>query len=157
VHPDRQKQVHPAVISHYLDDSFVHEFGWQGTRDISAWLTTPAALQFMADLGWEHVMDHNHRLAAWAHRMLCARFNSEPITPLDGSLIGSTATVRLPGKFREMPIAEIECMQQRLYSEFKIEVPLMRWNDQAFLRVSCQVYNVPEDYERLADGIEKLA
>jgi isopenicillin-N epimerase len=157
VHPDRQKQVHPAVVSHYLDDSFIREFGWQGTRDISAWLTTPAALEFMAGLGWERVMDHNHRLAAWAHRMLCARFESEPISPLDGSLIGSTATVRLPAKFRDMPIAEIESMQQRLYSEFKVEVPLMRWNDQALLRVSCQVYNVPEDYQRLADVICELA
>ncbi len=50
----------------------------------------------------------------------------------------------------------LEAMQQRLYSEHSIEVPLMRWNGRTMLRVSCQVYNRPQEYERLADVVEKI-
>jgi isopenicillin-N epimerase len=156
VRPDRQSDVHPNVVSHFLDEGFIREFGWQGTRDISAWLTTPTALAFMGDLGWEAVMCHNHQMAVWAHRMLCRRFDVEPISPLDGSLLGSTATVQLPRALNELTCEDLQAMQQRLYSEFGVEVPLMRWSGRNMLRVSCQVYNVPAEYERLADVIDLL-
>ncbi|HET6249175.1 MAG TPA: aminotransferase class V-fold PLP-dependent enzyme [Tepidisphaeraceae bacterium] len=156
VMPQRQRDVHPAIVSHWLDDSFTKEFGWQGTRDISSWLTAPAALAFMADLGWDRIMSHNHHMAAWAHRFLCEKFDVEPLSPLDGSLLGSTATVSLPGKWKDRTLEEIEALQQRIYCEFGIEVPLMRWNERAMLRVSCQVYNMPDEYERLAKVIREI-
>lgn len=152
VKPSRQKEVHPAVVSHFLDEGFVREFGWQGTRDISAWLTTPTALGFMAELGWDSVMDFNHRMAVWAHRLLCRKWEVEPISPLDGSLLGSTASVPLPA-LEKLSVEQIDALQERLYREFGIEVPLMRWNGRVLLRVSCQVYNEPGDYERVVEAI----
>lgn len=157
VAPDRQKDVHPAVISHFLGEGFVREFGWQGTRDLSAWLSVPAALKFMRDLGWERVMAHNHAMAAWAHRLLCRRIGVEPMSPLDGSMLGSMATLQLPPPLRDMTEPERESMQQRLYSDSHIEAPLMLWNQRCCLRVSCQVYNMPQQYERLAEAITKLS
>lgn len=157
VRPDRQREVHPTVVSHFLDEGFTREFGWQGTRDISAWLTVPPAIQFMSELGWDRVIDHNHRLASWAHRYLCEKFGVAPLSPLDGSLLGSTASVMLPSPLDRLTLKEVEALQQRMYSEFGFEVPLMRWNDRVMLRVSCQVYNQPEEYERLAATILKIA
>ncbi|MDB5303386.1 MAG: Aminotransferase [Phycisphaerales bacterium] len=156
VRPDLQPAVHPAVISHHLGEGFSREFGWQGTRDLSSWFTIPRAMEFMAELGWERVMDHNHRMAAWAHRMLVERWKVEPISPLDGSMLGSTATVRLPDPLDGMDAAQSAALQQRLYSEFGIEVPLV-WNEGWTLRVSCQVYNTAAQYERLAEVIETIA
>ena len=153
VAPHRQREIHPAVVSHYLDDGFAAEFAWQGTRDISSWLTVPAAIAFMADLGWEGVMHHNHALACWAHRMLVNAFGVEPISPLDGTLIGSMASVRLPPPLNTLSQAQITQLQQRLYTEFGIEVPLMSWNGVNMLRISCQVYNRPDQYEKLAEII----
>jgi isopenicillin-N epimerase len=156
VRPDLQPAVHPAVISHHWGEGFAREFGWQGTRDLSAWLTIPRAMQFMADLGWGRVMGHNHHMAAWAHRMLVERWKVEPISPLDGSMLGSTATVRLPAPLAAMDAAQSAALQQRLYTEFGIEVPLV-WNEGWTLRVSCQVYNSAAQYERLAGVIESIA
>ncbi len=65
VRRDRQKATHPLVVSHFLDEGFTREFNWQGTRDVSAWLSVPRALEFFADLGWDRVMDHNQQLAVW--------------------------------------------------------------------------------------------
>ena len=157
VAPHRRNDIHPCVVSHRYGDGLAAEFGWQGTRDASAWLTLPTALEFMADLGWDRVRTHNHAMAVWAHQMLCDRFGVEPLTPLDGCLLGSTATVRLPAPLAEMSEAEGAKLQQSLYTHDRVEVPLGPWQGAWHLRVSCQVYNTPADYYRVADAIDAAA
>jgi hypothetical protein len=89
--------------------------------------------------------------------MLCERFAVEPLSPLDGSLLGSTATVRLPGNLASLNDADAKALQQSLYTEDGIEVPLFAWQGAWHLRVSCQAYNVPDDYRRLADVVTRRA
>ena len=151
VAPDLQARVHPTVISHHLDEGFRHEFAWQGTRDLSAWLSVPAAIAFLRELGLEKVMAHNHQLAAWAQQFLTQRWNVGPMSPIDGSLLGSMATVALPGSLAQMK--DTSALQQRLYDEFGLEQPFVGWAGRTLLRVSCHVYNTPPDYEKLADTI----
>jgi isopenicillin-N epimerase len=149
--PDRQHLIHPAIISHHYGEGFAREFAWQGTRDLSAWLAVPRALEFTAALGGDAVRGHNHAMAVWAHQLLCDRLAVPvPLSPLDGSLLGSMAAVPLPGRLSSLSEAELEILQQRLYTEHRIEMPLMRLGGRVFLRVSCQVYNRPEQYERAA-------
>lgn len=157
VAPRHQAQIHPLVISHHLDEGLAREFGWQGTRDFSALLTAPAALNFMADFGWENVMRHNHELATWAHQMLVQQWGVEPVSPLDGSLLGSMATVALPGKLANLDGDAATAFGQRLYDEHQLELPIVRFQDRTHIRVSCQVYNVPIEYEKVAQTISKLS
>jgi isopenicillin-N epimerase len=156
VAPKHQAAVHPAVISHDLDGGFAKEFAWQGTRDLSSWLTAPTAIAFMAQLGWDNVRRYNHQLATWAHQMLVDKWRVEPISPLDGSLLGSMATVRLPGSLARLDGAEATRFQQSLYTHFGIELPLVGFDGCMMIRVACQVYNLPSEYERLANVILDL-
>ena len=80
-----------------------------------------------------------------------------PVTKCDGRLIGAMATLRLPLRFQHLDQAACEKLQQRLYDEFKVEAPLILWDGHAYVRVSCQIYNTPRDYERLAEAIEKIS
>lgn len=157
VRPDRQSQVHPTTVSHFLGEGFAREFDWQGTRDISAWLTIPAAIEFMNDLGWDQVREHNHQLAVWVQKLLCDRWNVQPLSPIDGGMIGSMATLSLPAPLDHLSVPQSLHLQQKLYNEHRIEVPVMCWRGRSFIRPCCQVYNLPEEYERLADVIEKEA
>jgi isopenicillin-N epimerase len=157
VAPQRQADIHPCVISHLYGQGMSAEFGWQGTRDASAWLTIPTAMKFMGDLGWERVRRHNHALAVWAQAMLCERFVVLPTSPMEGHLLGATATVRLPEPLAQMTEEEGKALQQSLYSDYRIEVPIFAWQGVHHLRVSCQVYNRPDDYHRLADAITAVA
>lgn len=151
VRPDRQRDIHPLIISHYLGEGFAAEFGWQGTRDTAAWLAVPAALEFLGEFGWDRVCRHNHDLAVWTQKMLCRRWNVEPLTPLTGELLGSMCTVRLPSPLDKLSVEEGVRFQARLYHEDNIEVPVMHWAGAAHVRPCCQVYNCAEQYERLAD------
>jgi isopenicillin-N epimerase len=158
VRPDRQARVHPAVVSHFYGEGFAREFSWQGTRDLSSWFAIPRALQFTKELGGDAVREHNHAMAVWAHRLLCERLNvPQPLTSLDGSMLGSMAAVRLAPRLAAMSESQWQSLQQALYTQHRLEVPLMRLDPATLLlRVSCQVYNTPAQYERVAEVIARL-
>ncbi|MBM3522104.1 MAG: aminotransferase class V-fold PLP-dependent enzyme, partial [Alphaproteobacteria bacterium] len=51
VRADRQTGLHPPVISHGYGGGFAAEFDWVGTRDVSPWLSVPAAIDFYEAVG----------------------------------------------------------------------------------------------------------
>ncbi len=157
VRPDRQSAIHPSIISHFLGQGFAREFAWQGTRELSSWLTIPRSIEFFAEIGWNRVMAHNHAMAVWVNQMLCDCWHVSPISPADGSLLGSMATVSLPPPLDHLEEKESQALQARLHDEFRIEVPIMLWSARAYVRPCCQIYNVASDYQRLADAILQLA
>jgi aspartate aminotransferase-like enzyme len=59
-------------------------------------------------------------------------------------------TARLPQE------VDLERLKQRLYDEFRIEVPLVRWNGEKLMRVSFQAYNDEVDSEALLRAMEIL-
>jgi isopenicillin-N epimerase len=152
VPPRHQSSIHPCVISHEWGNGFEAEFDWQGTRDLTAWNSVPAALRWLEALGVQRVMEHNHALAAWAHRTLCDALSLEPLSPVDGSMLASMASIELPDALRRR-FESPEALQRRLFESHRVEVPLMLWNDRWLLRVSAAVHNVPEHYLRLVEAL----
>jgi len=130
------------------------EFAWQGTRDHTGWLAAAESVNRLDAKGWATVRKHNHDLATWAHAMLCRRWGVEPATPLDGSLLGSMATIALPESAKVTPTPDE--LTALLFERHRIEVPTFEFNDRWWIRISAQAYNSPEQYERLADTIESL-
>ena len=53
-------------------------------------------------------------------------------------------------------LADVEAAQQRLYREFAIEVPVMKWNEHRLLRVSVQIYNTKADVDALVSAVARL-
>ncbi|MDG2292510.1 MAG: aminotransferase class V-fold PLP-dependent enzyme [Phycisphaerales bacterium] len=153
----RRDEVHPAVISHGYLEGYAAEFDWQGTRDMTAWRCVPHAIEWMdSTWGWDRIRAHNHALACWAHQVLSNAWGVDHLSPLDGSLLGSMATLRLPEGVRPK-FNDFESLQRHIRSRFGIEVPIFEWNGQWLLRVSAQVYNRPEQYMALADAILEVA
>ncbi|MCH2162275.1 MAG: aminotransferase class V-fold PLP-dependent enzyme [Phycisphaerales bacterium] len=151
-------RTHPPVISHGYQSSFAEEFDWQGTMDFAPWLSAPASIDFWDRYGgMELVRDHNHELVTSAHRFLVQRLGLAPISPIDGSLLGSMATIPLPRILESHPQrSTIEALNARLNHEFQVEAPVMDVGGTWHVRISAQVYNEPADYERLASAIESL-
>jgi isopenicillin-N epimerase len=56
----------------------------------------------------------------------------------------------------ELPAGSIDRLGTRLWDDYFIEVPLLRWNDREFMRVSIQAYNRVEDVLRLEDALRAL-
>ena len=150
VHEERRDSIHPSIISHFLDGGFKREFEWQGTVDFTPWLSVPAALSFIeTTFGLERLLEHNHQLATWAHAHLCSTWEVEPLTPLDGSLLGAMAAMVLPRRIQahfENPMV----LQHTLYDNHRIETPVHAWGDDWLIRVSAQAYNTPDQYRTIS-------
>jgi len=150
---DKQQDLHPAVISHFLDEGMSAEFDWQGTRDFTPWLTAAYAIEwFEQQFGWDHVRQHNHDLACWVHAMLADRWGTELATPIDGSMLGSMACIALPERFKSL-VDEAWRVPGFLYDRCQIECPVNECQGRWWIRPSCQVYNTPDQYERFADAV----
>jgi isopenicillin-N epimerase len=159
VRKDRQRDVHPTVLSLRQGDGFANEFSWQGTRDVSSWLAVPDAIRGMDNLNgpgsWPQVMRHNHELAVWVQGMLGEVWGVQPLTPPNGSMLGSMVSLDAPAAARRR-FQTREALQARLYADYRIEVFVLEWQGRWLVRPCCQVYNTPEQYRRLASAVLEL-
>ena len=142
--PDAQGGLHPAVISHGLDTGFTAEFDWTGTRDFSAYLAVPAALEFWTRLGGTAQMARCRALVAEAAAALAARLGTETGTPPDSP--GCMATVRVP--LRDP--ADAGRLAAALLAA-GTDAPVHALGDAAWLRLSAHAYNTMDDYRRAGD------
>jgi isopenicillin-N epimerase len=128
---------------------FIRNHEWQGTRDITPFLAVPAAIEFQKRHHWDEVRTRCHALAAETRRRIDAITGLDSICPDTREWFGQMAAIRLP------PV-DLAKLKSRLYEEHRIEVPLIEWNRQQFIRVSFQGYNTEKDMETLVDAITRL-
>lgn len=158
VQRDRQPQIRPLTMSHGAnsprrDRSRFHlEFDWMGSDDPTAYLSVPAAIQFMGSLlpgGWSALMTQNHQLAIAARQLLCETLGVA--LPCPTEMLGSLAVVPLSdGSDTELQTALIE--------QFGIEVPIIAWPaaPRRVIRISTQIYNTLDQYRYLAAALVSL-
>ncbi len=121
---------------------------WQGTRDISAFLTVPAAIEFQERHGWERVRAACHALALETRDRIGVLTGLAPICRDDD--LGQMAAV-------ELPPCDAEALRSALYGR-RIEVPVGEWNGRPYLRAAFQGYNTRADADALVSALaEELA
>jgi len=161
---DKQAGLQPAVISHGNNTPrpghgpFQDRFDWPGTFDPTSWLCAGEALAWLGRRlpgGWEALYRRNHLLAVQARRLLCQRWHLEP--PCPEEMLGAMATLPLPERFQGRPRnGKIDAEQLRLYDQFGIEVPFLRFGrpERRYFRLSAHLYNSLAEYGWLARALE---
>lgn len=171
VRRDLQDTVRPASISHganagkHGNARFREEFDWTGTADPTAQLCVPKAIEFMGSLlpgGWDEVRNSNHALCLAGRALLADALGIE--LPCPDSMVGSLATLILP-ESANFPLdpADIsrrweDALYTALYDQFRIQVPVFisPCRRRRMVRISSQLYNLPSDYQRLAEALDRL-
>jgi isopenicillin-N epimerase len=150
-----QAWLDPLVVSwgyqaeHPSDSQFVDHHEWQGTRDISAFLSVPAAIRFQREHEWDQVQADCHQMVLEARTRLHHLTGLPKICPDGLEWLGQMAAIPLPE-------LDIQRLKMRLYHQFKVEVPVYRWQGRAFLRVSVQGYTTQQDLDALEAGLMEL-
>jgi isopenicillin-N epimerase len=150
VDPARQAALHPTAISWGFGQGMLAEFDWVGTRDPTPCLTAPTALAYMAELGLSQVQRYNHQLAWHTANLLAERWGGAVTLP--ESMVGTMVCARLPPAAGTTREAATRLCDQLQFEE-NIEVPLHTLDGALWARVSTQIYNEPDDIERLAAAV----
>jgi isopenicillin-N epimerase len=156
----RKSGLQPSIVSwgrslSGRDFRWVDEFHWSGTLDPAAYLAVPNAIRFLETVGLDRFRHQCHSLARYAGWRLQEQLGAIPLAQCHA--YGTMLTLALPQVARApgRPGAP-HPLQTRLAEEFSIEVPLVEWQDRMHIRVSCHLYNTPEQVDHLTDSLEKL-
>jgi len=147
--PEHQPWLAPLVLGwSEREDTFAARHRWQGTNDPAAYLSVPAAIDFLAEHDWAEMRRRCYALAAETR----GRFAELGLTPLapDQGWLGQMVAA-------ELPDCDTEELKRRLYDEHRIEIPVQRWQGRPLIRASFQGYNDASDLEALAEALVTLA
>ena len=172
--PQVQHLLKPLVVSWGYesetpsDSTSIDHHEWWGTRDMAAFLSVPAAIEFQEKHDWDRVRD--------AQRRICELTGLAPLhaSRESDAWFRQMITAPLPAE------ADIVSLQSRLYNEHRIEVPLIEWFPSPkvgegtgrraewrsrieavrvgnkLIRVSVQGYNTERDMDKLCRALSLL-
>lgn len=149
--PDRHSMVEPLIVSHGWGENspFARRNQWQGTRDIAAFLSVPAAIDFMQRHEWDAIQLRCRQMVRALRASLAACTGLDPIAPDNGEWLAQMVAARLPA-------CDALALGVALYERYCIEVPLIPRPEGTYIRVSFQGYNTQADADRLLQALSEL-
>ena len=153
VKKEHQDWIKPVVVSWGKDgddptpSEFIQNFQWQGTRDMSAFLTIPTAINFYI----KEIKPYQaacKKIIQDTYLEFSSVLNTEPISAGRewlAQLVAHPLPKNIPSN-----------LKKRLWEEYQIEIPVFEWNRQEFVRVSIQIYNTQKDVDLLMSALRSL-
>lgn len=150
-----QSIMDPLIISWGFDAEFPSESTFQdyhqfnGTRDFSAYLTTPAALKFLEDNNWEERKLACRNLLFHYYPIVANELESYVLCPINDTFLGQICSIPIR---TNNPLE----LKKALYEKYKIEIPIVTFSGDIYLRISFQAYNGADEIETLINAIRSI-
>lgn len=155
VKKDLQSLIKPLIISwgEAGDDpgpsQFLKDNQYQGTRDPSAFLAVPAAIDFQKEHNWNTVKkscrELNRRTRDRAYKII----HTDPICPNTEEWLVQMASV-------EVDVNNEQALKDTLLETYKIEIPVFTWQEKTLLRFSFNAYNDEHDADVLIGALKDI-
>lgn len=142
-----ENEAFKATTQHHSESRFINIFQWQGTQDMSAFLTVPSAIEFQEIYAWKSVRSRCRKMVLDARNRITDLTGLPKICPDDW--LGQMTTVRFP-------MEDPKAFKKILYDDYKIEIPVNSDGNNTAIRVSINGYNSQADVDRLIDVLKKL-
>lgn len=128
---------------------FLDHHQMNGTRDFSAFLTVPDCIDFMQQHNWETVSARCRSMVRENAPRFHELLGTAPISPLNEEWLGQMVSIPIRTTAPEI-------LQRRLFSEYRIEIPVMRQGSDVYLRYSLNGFNTLEDLDALFHALTEL-
>ncbi len=150
-----QDDLDPLVVSWGYDNEtiagtqFLDYHEYQGTRDISSFLCTPAVVDFLERNNWNEVAENCKEIVLNNYQRFCDLLNTTPICPITKEFLGQMASI---------PVStdEPQKLKELLFEKYQIEIPVMPLNGDFYIRYSINAYNSQEDLDRLYEVLQEI-
>ncbi|MFD9482035.1 aminotransferase class V-fold PLP-dependent enzyme [Streptomyces nojiriensis] len=146
VAPQHRRRIRALVPSWEDQHGFPRSVENRATADYTGWLAAPEGLDLLERLDAAKVRAHNSALAAHGAAVLA---ELPGLTPLPHGEALAMRTLRLPAGVADTP-DRARALRERIAAEQGIRVLIWPWPGGGGIRVCGQIYNRPEEYERLA-------
>jgi isopenicillin-N epimerase len=186
VSPRQQKRIQPAIVSWGgsiggRQPGWKDEFNWLGTRNPAASLATADAIRFLqssasfeSDLQTkaaepdkprtmlDEFQRRSRQLTQLAISELGRTIDAKPLIREQSLRSDSMVSLVLPAELfpTETSVGKAghrHPLQDWLWQQHRIEIPLVAWGDQLLIRVSAHLYNSAEEYLNLAAAVRSFA
>jgi isopenicillin-N epimerase len=138
----------PGAVGPFGNTPFIDGLEVQGTRDPSAWLTVPAAIDFTRQHDWPKVA------AECRHLVQDTAARVRALTGLPGFCSPEFCAPQMVSM--PIPTCDPLILQRTLMAEYGIEIPCFRWQDHTIVRVSAQGYNTQSQMDLLVTALTAL-
>lgn len=155
VKKDYQPMLDPLVVGWGYESvapgksQFLDYQEFQGTREISAFLSTPKVIDFLEENDWKTKSKECRNIVLNNYQRFCDLLNTQPICPITTEFLVQMASV--PVKISN-PVA----LKELLFNKYKIEIPVMPLNGNYYIRYSINAYNSQEDLDILYKALEDI-
>ena len=150
-----QHRIDPLVVSWGYNalfpshSTFLDYHQMNGTRDYSAFLTIPAAIEFMQQHNWPQVAADCRKLVQENAPAFCQLLGATPLAPIHDDFILQLFSA-------EIKTNEPEKLHSHFFDNYKIEIPVMRHGDKVYLRYSINAFNSQQDLDKLCDAVKEI-
>lgn len=154
--PEVQHLLKPLVVSWGYepetpgDSTFIDQHEWWGTRDIAAFLAVPEAILFQQNQDWAEVRAACHQLAVETWHRIHDLTGLATLHPDPETWFAQMTVATLPAD------TDLAALKARLYDEYRIEIPVIAWNERKLIRLSVQGYNSRRDIDKLLSALKAL-
>ena len=149
-----QNKIDPLVISWGYEpdkinnNQFIDYHQWQGTRDMSAFLTIPETINFLEKNNWREVTKECYKINLWAKKEINSLLNEEELSTDEFN--GQMCSFYYKSK------KDLNDFNIKFYLKYKIQLPFIEWNDKTLFRISIQAYNSKNDINVLLNALDDL-
>jgi cysteine desulfurase/selenocysteine lyase len=143
----------------HLYESTWKELPWKfeaGTPIIAGAIGLGAAIDFLNEIGLEHIAEHDHKLAAYALEKMSAIDGMAIYGPLDPAKRTGMVTFNISDVHPHDVATVLDAEGIAVRAGHHCAQPLMKWlNVSATARASFYLYNSEEDIDKLVEGLVK--
>lgn len=150
-----QENLDPLIISwgfksiNPSDSKFFDYHQFNGTRDFSAYLTVPKAIEFMNKYDWNSVSMNCKKQVLENAPKLFDFLKTTSLAPLNKDFFGQICSTKIH-------TTEPEKLQRLLFEKYKIEIPVMRHGKDCYIRFSFQAFNESSEIDYLIHSLSEI-
>lgn len=155
VKPELQADLEPLVVSWGYKSAkpsasrFLDYHQHSGTRDYSAYLCIPDCLEFMNKHNWNEVAATCRNLVYTQAARFESLLNTTALAPLQEKHIGQMLSLQIN-------CPDPEALQKRLFERYRIEIPVIPFNEKVYIRYSINGFNGRGDLDHLYLALSEL-
>ncbi|WP_158262529.1 MULTISPECIES: aminotransferase class V-fold PLP-dependent enzyme [Pirellulaceae] len=157
VREDRQAMIDPLVVgwgwgpdkTFHRENEFVENHEWLGTYDPAAYLAVPSAIAWQTEFITPKVRQRSRDLVRSAVELASQMDGMERVHP--DAFFFQMGLIDVTARW-----TDADALKLRLYDQFKIEIPVIRWQNRTFLRVSAHAYTTEKDIQTLLNALQEI-